>query len=99
MAGGDISRDRRCRDSIFLIHLGAAMVTTEPCSDLPDAQPDNGDIVGGCDAGRSGYAGIDRWADVRYRRNLRRQLARTINVRFWPKADIPDCTAHVRFRG
>ena len=21
------------------------------------------------------------------------------NVRFWPKADIPSCTAHVRFRG
>jgi hypothetical protein len=22
-----------------------------------------------------------------------------VNVRFWPKADIPSCTAHVRFRG
>jgi hypothetical protein len=22
-----------------------------------------------------------------------------INVRYWPKADIPHCTAHVRFRG
>jgi len=21
------------------------------------------------------------------------------DVRFWPKADIPSCTAHVRFRG
>jgi len=21
------------------------------------------------------------------------------NVRYWPKADIPSCTAHVRFRG
>jgi hypothetical protein len=21
------------------------------------------------------------------------------NVRFWPKADIGECTAHVRFRG
>src|SRR5262245_8612369 len=56
MAGGDISGDRRCRDSICFIHLGAAMVTTEPRGDLPDAQPDNGDIVGGCDAGRNGNA-------------------------------------------
>jgi hypothetical protein len=23
----------------------------------------------------------------------------TANVRFWPKADIPSCTAHVRFWG
>jgi len=23
----------------------------------------------------------------------------TAYVRFWPKADIPSCTAHVRFRG
>jgi hypothetical protein len=51
------------------------MVTTKPRSDLPDAQPDNGDIVGGCDAGRSGNAGIDRWARFRHCRNLRCQLA------------------------
>ena len=23
----------------------------------------------------------------------------TLNVRYWHKADIPSCTAHVRFRG
>jgi hypothetical protein len=22
-----------------------------------------------------------------------------VNVRYWPKADIPSCTAHVRFSG
>jgi len=22
-----------------------------------------------------------------------------LDVRYWPKADIPSCTAHVRFRG
>jgi hypothetical protein len=60
----------------FLIHLGATMVITEPRRDLPDAQPDNGDIVGGCDAGRSGNAGIDRWARFRRCRNLRCQLAK-----------------------
>jgi hypothetical protein len=27
-------------------------------------------------------------------------FARSIaNIRFWPKADIPNCTAHVAFRG
>jgi hypothetical protein len=25
--------------------------------------------------------------------------AELANVRFWPIADIPSCTAHVRFRG
>src|SRR5262245_21151410 len=25
--------------------------------------------------------------------------ARLINVRYWPKVEIPGCTAHVRFRG
>src|SRR3974390_2272426 len=73
MVGCGISWDRRCRISIFLIHLGAAMVATEPRSDLPDAQPDNGDIVGGGDAGRSCNACIDHWARVRHVRNLRCQ--------------------------
>jgi hypothetical protein len=26
-------------------------------------------------------------------------IARAGHVRFWPKADIPSCTAHVRFQG
>jgi hypothetical protein len=31
--------------------------------------------------------------------NVAAQAATDPNVRFWPKADIPSCTAHVRFRG
>jgi hypothetical protein len=32
-------------------------------------------------------------------KTFRQRTATPINVRFWPKADIPSCTAHVRFRG
>ena len=32
-----------------------------------------------------------------YRRRGDRVMA--CDVRYWPKADIPSCTAHVRFRG
>jgi hypothetical protein len=37
---------------------------------------------------------------VRYvRQKLHVNRISSPNVRYWPKADIPSCTAHVRFRG
>jgi hypothetical protein len=27
------------------------------------------------------------------------RIDQSFSVRFWPKVDMPDCTAHVRFQG
>src|SRR5262249_40749895 len=47
---------------------------------------------------------VDSWTEVQcYDRHNKRVKSRyglvSAYVRFWPKADIPRCTAHVRFRG
>jgi hypothetical protein len=40
----------------------------------------------------------DTPGDIAYYRR-RENRVKAANVRFWPKADIGYCTAHVRFRG